>query len=561
MRKIAAPVSRTSQLSFRALQLDPRDNVCVALSNLKQGESIPCAGRTYFLKSDVPAKHKFATSELAAGDQVIMYGVLVASTLAPIAAGEILSTSNVRHSASTYHSQTEPYRWSPPDVARWRNRTFQGFLRSDGQVGTRNYWLVVPLVFCENKNIQSLKQALEEELGFAAPPRYRRQVARLVELHRQGKIADVQAADLPAAIAEPRNPLFENVDGIRFLLHEGGCGGTREDSNNLCGLIAGYIHHPNVAGATVLSLGCQHAQIEILQAEIRKRNPRFDKPLFLLEQQRAGSEEAMMREAIRQTFLGLIKANQAERSPAPLSKLCLGLKCGGSDGFSGLSANPAIGHTSDILAAIGGRTILSEFPELCGVEQELINRGTSPVVGDRFMHLMNDYAARAAAVRSAFEMNPAPGNIRDGLLTDAMKSAGAAKKGGTSPVAAVLDYPEYSTQPGLNLQCTPGNDVECVTAQVGAGASVVLFTTGLGTPTGNPIAPVVKISTNTALANRMPDIIDLDTGPIIEGRQTIQQMGDAVLDLVVDVASGTSRTKAEVNSQEDFIPWKRGVSL
>jgi altronate hydrolase len=210
---------------------------------------------------------------------------------------------------------------------------------------------------------------------------------------------------------------------------------------------------------------------------------------------------------------------------------------------------------------LGGRTILSEFPELCGVEQNLIDRGRAKEVGDRFMQLMNDYAARAAAVRSAFEMNPSPGNMRDGLLTDAMKSAGAAKKGGTSPVSAVLDYPEYSTEAGLNLQCTPGNDVECVTAQVAAGASVVLFTTGLGTPTGNPITPVVKLSTNSVLAQKMHDIIDVDTGPIIEGQRTIEQMGETILDFVIDVASGQIRTKAELKAQEDFIPWKRGVSL
>jgi altronate hydrolase len=198
---------------------------------------------------------------------------------------------------------------------------------------------------------------------------------------------------------------------------------------------------------------------------------------------------------------------------------------------------------------------------LCGVEQELIDRGRSKDEGDRFMRLMTDYGARAAAVRSAFEMNPSPGNMRDGLLTDAMKSAGAAKKGGTSPVTAVLDYPEYSTEPGLNLQCTPGNDVECVTAQAGAGASVVLFTTGLGTPTGNPITPVVKLSTNSSLAQRMHDIIDIDTGSIIDGQTTIQQMGETILDFVVEVASGQAHTKAELKAQEDFIPWKRGVSL
>ena len=177
------------------------------------------------------------------------------------------------------------------------------------------------------------------------------------------------------------------------------------------------------------------------------------------------------------------------------------------------------------------------------------------------MRLMRGYSDRAKAVGSGFDMNPSPGNMRDGLLTDAMKSAGAAKKGGTAPVAAVLDYPEYSTMPGLHLQCTPGNDVECVTAQVGAGANVVLFTTGLGTPTGNPVAPVIKLSTNTTLARRMPDIIDIDTGSIVSGEATIEEMGERVLDLVVRVASGEVLTKAEQKNQQDFIPWKRGVSL
>jgi altronate hydrolase len=549
-------------MPLNVLQLDPRDNVLIALDDLRAGDRVAFGGQTHTLLKNVPAKHKFAIEAFGIGDEVIMYGVLVGRAVKPIAAGELLTVSNIKHQAAPFREQLRDCYWSPPDVSQWKNKTFLGYRRSDGQTGTRNYWLVVPLVFCENKNIQVLKRAFEEELGFAAPQDYRRQVAELARVYRQEKLDKV---DLHAPLAHsdpaPADRLFENIDGVRFLLHEGGCGGTREDSNNLCGLIAGYIHHPNVAGATVLSLGCQHAQTTILREEIRKRDPKFNKPLFILEQQRSGSETAMMSDAIRQTFLGLVEANKAQRSPLPLDNLCLGLKCGGSDGFSGISANPAIGHTADLLAALGGRTLLSEFPELCGVEQELIDRSTSPTVGNRFIQLMRDYAARAAAVRSGFEMNPSPGNMRDGLLTDAMKSAGAAKKGGTSPVTAVLDYPEYSTEPGLNLQCTPGNDVECVTAQVGAGASVVLFTTGLGTPTGNPIAPVIKLSTNSDLARRMHDIIDIDTGAVVAGEKTIEQMGEAVLDLVVQVASGEVRTKTEQKAQEDFIPWKRGVSL
>jgi altronate hydrolase len=546
----------------KVLKLNPQDNVLIALSDLRQGEQIAFDAQTYTLESDVAAKHKFATEDLALGATVRMYGVPVGKAMEPIRRGALLTTRNLHHQAASFHEKTSNYRWTPPDVASWRQREFLGYRRSDGQVGTRNYWLVVPLVFCENRNISVLKQAFQEELGFAPPQLYRRQVADLARLYQEGRTDEIKTHVLTAdALNQQHSKIFKNLDGIRFLLHEGGCGGTREDSNNLCGLIAGYINHPNVAGATVLSLGCQHAQVAILRQELRKRNPNFAKPLVVVEQQHSGTEAAMLSEAIRGTFLGLIKANEAQRTPAPLSSLCVGLKCGGSDGFSGLSANPAIGHTSDILAALGGRTILSEFPELCGVEQDLLNRSTRPEVADRLIHLMSSYSARAIAVGSGFEMNPSPGNMRDGLLTDAMKSAGAAKKGGSSPVTAVLDYPETSTEPGLNLQCTPGNDVECVTAQVGAGANVVLFTTGLGTPTGNPITPVVKLATNSALAQRMPDIIDVDTGAIISGEKSIQQMGEDVLNYVVKVASGEIHTKAEGKGQEDFIPWKRGVSL
>jgi altronate hydrolase len=546
----------------KVLRLDPKDTIVIALTDLKQGDSVRVGGETFVLATDVSAKHKFAAKSFAPGDPIFMYGVMVGRASAPIRQGEAITTMNIRHDAAGFHEESESFHWKPPDVLKWKSRTFSGYLRADGQVGTRNYWLVVPMVFCENRNLLVLKQAFEEELGFAAPPIYRRYVADLVGLYRAGKsdeLGDLPFSESKARAAAP--PVFENLDGIKFLLHEAGCGGTREDAKNLCGLLADYIHHPNVAGATVLSLGCQNAQVSILQEQIALRAPKLGKPIFIFEQQRSASESAMLSAAIQKTFVGLVEANRAQRAPAALSHLTLGLKCGGSDGFSGISANPAVGHVADLLAALGGRGILSEFPELCGVEQQLIHRAVREEVSERFIQLMRDYAARAKAVRSGFDMNPSPGNIRDGLVTDAMKSAGAAKKGGTSPVTAVLDYPEYSTEPGLNLQCTPGSDVECVTAQVGAGANVVLFTTGLGTPTGNPIAPVVKISSNTPLAQRMSDIIDFDTGGVITGETTIEQAGEALLETVIQVASGEMRTKAELLAQDDFIPWKRGVSL
>ena len=549
-------------LQRSVLKIAPEDNVAVALSRLDMGDQVVLEGQSYKIQSRVPAKHKFALQDLNAGDRIIMYGGLVGEATAPIQKGEAITVSNMRHQSSDFHAKSTSQTWDAPDISKWKGRTFQGYHRADGQVGTRNYWLVIPLVFCENRNIRALQEAFEKELGISPSQNYRRHVADLVNLYRDGKIAEIKDYkfnETPSVAGG--TTIFPNLDGIRFLTHDMGCGGTRQDAQSLCGLMAGYIHHPNVAGATILSLGCQHAQISMLREEVQKRNPRFDKPLLIFDQQASNLESAMLGDAIRQTFLGLVEANRLTRAPAPLSALTVGLKCGGSDGFSGITANPAIGHLSDLMAALGGKSILSEFPELCGVEQDLIDRCKSAEAADKFIGLMRTYAARAEAVGSGFDMNPSPGNIKDGLITDAMKSAGAARKGGTSPVSDVLDYPQYATESGLNLLCTPGSDVEAVTAQVGAGANVVLFTTGLGTPTGNPITPVVKLATNSELANRMHDIIDIDTGRIISGDTTIEQMGESILEQVISIASGEVHTKAELKSQEDFIPWKRGVSL
>ncbi|MEO8239494.1 MAG: UxaA family hydrolase, partial [Flavobacterium sp.] len=312
---------------------------------------------------------------------------------------------------------------------------------------------------------------------------------------------------------------------------------------------------------TVLSLGCQNLQISIFQDAMKAINPNSDKPVLIYDQQQIGTIEDMLNTVVKDSFAAIKEANKIERTPTPLSKLKIGLECGGSDGFSGISANPTLGVLSDKLVALGGTTILSEFPELCGVEQELVNRCVDDKDGRRFLELMQWYEKTVVDAGSGFDMNPSPGNIKDGLITDAMKSAGAAKKGGTSPIVGVFDYGEYINEPGFTLLCTPGNDVECTTAMVGSGANMVLFTTGLGTPTGNPIAPVVKVSSNTQLAQKMSDIIDIDTGGIITGEKSIEEMADEMLEFIIDVASGDVKTKAAILNQNDFIPWKRGVSL
>ncbi len=548
----------------RVLKVHPKDNLLVALTDLVKGEIIIYNGEKVTLLDEVKAKHKFLTTDLKQGEEITMYGVLVGKAQTDLKAGNRITTENVKHAAHGFEiGEERKTSWEKPDVSKWANTTFNGFYRPDGSVGTGNYWLVIPMVFCENRNLEVLQEALVGPLGYGRKKAYQNQALKLIDLYKAGADSgDILKVDLFTESDDQKSAkLFPNVDGIKFLSHQGGCGGIRQDSETLCALLAGYITHPNVAGATVLSLGCQNAEVNTLQVEIAKRDPNFAKPLYVLDQQKVGKESDLLPLAIKQTFAGLVEANKQTRKPAPLSHITIGLECGGSDGFSGISANPAIGYTSDLLVALGGKVILAEFPELCGVEQNISDRCVTVDEAKRFSSLMKTYAARAEAAGSGFDMNPSPGNIKDGLITDAIKSAGAAKKGGTSPVQAILDYPEKVTKPGLNLLCTPGNDVESTTAEVGSGANVVLFTTGLGTPTGNPIVPVVKVASNTILFNRMSDIMDINTGTIIDGEETIYQAGERILNYVIKVASGEIEVCAVKNGQDDFIPWKRGVSL
>ena len=543
----------------RVLKVAPEDTLVVALRDLRKGEVVEVAGETYELATDVDAKHKFAARNLSPGELVRMYGVVVGEATQAIKRGELTHVHNLAHRSAEFGEQTESFSWEAPDVATWRKRSFLGHHRSDGSVGTANHWLVIPMVFCENGNVELLREAMLGALGYERRSHYQIFARKLAEAKQAGKNLD--AVSLPSGEDALPSPLFPNVDGVKFLRHGLGCGETRDISHELCGLLAGYACHPNVAGITVLSLGCQHAQVSILEEEIAKRSPEFDKPLLVYEQQKHPSERDMLEKAIRQTFAGLERANESVRRPAPLSKLTLGMECGASDGFSGLSANPALGRAADIVVALGGKVILSEFPELCGVEQEMVNRAVTPEVGARFIEIMRNYEARVKEAGSGFHMNPSPGNVKDGLVTDAIKSAGAARKGGTSPVVDALDYPGYVTKPGLSLLCTAGNDVESTTAMAGAGANVILFSTGLGTPTGNPVSPVVKVSSNSATARHFSEYVDFDTGPVVEGKQTVEQAGDDLLRAVLSHASGEKPTKSVLHGRDDFLPWKRGMSL
>lgn len=547
------------------LQVHPADDAIVALRDLDAGAavSLSSAAAGWTLKEKIPAKQKFAAHDFAQGDLITMYGVTVGRATQAIAKGALLHTHNVVHATAAFTGKQREYAWTPPDVTKWQSRSFNGFKRAQGPAGTANYWIVIPLVFCENRNLAFMREALTRSLGHGKTSPYERFAQRLVDLHRAGASkAELEAAELETATAANAARIFPNIDGVKFLEHGLGCGGTRQDAQALCRLLAGYIHSSNVAGATVLSLGCQHAQVSLLEQELAALYPKLEKPLLIYEQQKSKSERDMMAHAIRDTFLHLATANEQTREPCPLSDLIMAVECGGSDGFSGISANPAIGHTADLLAALGGAPVLSEFPELCGVEQSLCDRCVTADLADKFVNLMRSYEGAAQACGSGFDANPSPGNIRDGLITDGIKSAGAAKKGGSAPIVDVLDYGEpIRKHGGLTLYCTPGNDVESTTALAGGGCNMMLFTTGLGTPTGNPVCPTLKIATNTALATRMPDLIDFDTGPIITGEKSVEQMGEEMLELVIATASGEHVPKAVALGQDDFLPWKRGVSL
>jgi len=537
----------------QALRINPNDNVAVALCDIIHNTKISIGTEELITQETIPVKHKLALIDFKKEMPIYMYGVLVGKTTDTIPKGGLLTTENVIHLTEKVKEKNDDSTWKIPDVSKWKDRTFMGYHRPDGQVGTDNIWLFFPLVFCENRNIQTLKTIFDKEFD---PPKKDPNQQLLSDLINGKNNSTEQFID----DNENRKLPLDNIK-VRFITHQGGCGGTRQDAHSLARLLAGYVNNPNVAGATVLSLGCQNLEIKLFETALKEINPSFKKPILMYDQQKSGTTDNFLNSIIKDSYKAIKKANSIERKSAALSKLTIGLECGGSDGLSGITANPTLGRVSDILSVLGGKLMLSEFPELCGVEQELANRCENETLANKFLSLMNQYENTAISAGSGFDMNPSPGNIKDGLITDAMKSAGASKKSGNSPINDILDYTEYVKKDGVTLLCTPGNDVESTTAMAGSGANIILFTTGLGTPTGNPITPVIKVSSNTTLAENMPDIIDFNCGTMITENNNLEILGDLLLEQIIKTASGTIQTKASILKQQDFIPWKRGVSL
>ena len=318
----------------RTLLVDLEDTVAVALQTLGPGTEVGNGLRTV---ETIPLKHKVALRTFQVGDAIRMYGVTVGSARERIPAGGLLTEDNVEHQIDAFSAAERKPRndWNAPDISKWSQRTFLGYHRQNGQVGTANLWLVIPLVFCENRNVEAMREAVAETLGVDRSSRYQRLFKRLTVLREGGASPEeIMAEELPEKEAKPAG-IFPNVDGVKFLLHGQGCGGTGPDAASLCGLLAGYATHPNVAGVTVLSLGCQKAELRILEEEIAKRDPQFNKPFHVYTQQKSPSEQAMLTDALKRMFLGLDEIGKFEREPAPLSALTIGMECGGSDGFFG----------------------------------------------------------------------------------------------------------------------------------------------------------------------------------------------------------------------------------
>ncbi|WP_353244527.1 altronate dehydratase family protein [Providencia sp.] len=529
----------------KILRIDESDNLIVALKDLQAGEVYHWGNEEIALVTDVKAKHKFALEAVPVDGVVSMYGTAVGKATQPIAKGEAITVNNIRHYAAPVSLENDsPYEWKAPDVSTYENRTFQGYVRDDGRVGTANYWLIFPLVFCENRNVTKLTDALNDALGYTN--------------NSLKSFALDLTAGTQAPTAKPK--LFPHIEGVRCITVTSGCGGATSDSKTMCDVLAAYADHPNVIGITVFSLGCEKAQRKMFKESLAARNPNFDKPALYFRQQEWNSEEEMMQTALKQTYECMKAVKPQSRRDVPLSHLKLGVKCGASDGFSGISGNPAMGLVSDWLVTLGGASGLAEFPELCGAEGDMVKRCVSFDDKKKFLELMDRYEKTANFFNTTIADNPSPGNIADGLITDAIKSTGAAKKGGTSPISAVCDYAEPMPERGLSLVCTPGNDVDAVTGLVAAGCNVVIFSTGLGTPTGNPIVPVLKISTNSAIAERLSDMIDYDCGPIIDG-VPLPTISQGLFERVIETASGDYQVKADRLEQFDFLLWKRSLDL
>ena len=489
------------------IKINPLDNVAVALQPLAKGTVIELDDTTLTLAEDIMQGHKFSLKTLKPGDSIIKYGNPIGRATADIPVGSWIHTHNLKTGLGDLLTYT--YNKNVSELPHREPKFFQGYRRKDGRVGVRNEVWIIPTVGCVNN------------------------IATAIERASQKYITD-------------------QIDGVCAFPHPYGCSQMGDDQNNTRQILADLVNHPNAGGVLVLGLGCENSNIDVLKPYIGDYDENRVKFLVCQEHE---DEIADSVEIIK----GLIDyASKFEREPISVSKLVIGMKCGGSDGLSGITANPLVGRFSDLLISKGGTTILTEVPEMFGAETILMNRCANEELFHQTVDLINDFKNYFKSHNQTIYENPSPGNKKGGISTLEDKSLGCTQKSGSALVKGVLQYGDTVKTPGLNLLSAPGNDLVAATALAAAGAHIVLFTTGRGTPFASPV-PTMKIATNSRLAGKKSNWIDFNAGVLVEDK-TMEEETKALFDLVVETASGR-QVCSEAAGFHDMAIFKQGVTL
>jgi altronate hydrolase len=477
------------------------------------------------LLGSVPSGHRFATRDVPPGQFVLQFGNPIGTSLG-IKEGEQITHENLSNEVPIIRELPETLHNAPPDYIPEAERlTFRGFRRDDGRVGTRNFVLIVPTSMCASHEAQQIST-----------------IAEFLHYSREK---------------------YPNVDGVVAIPHNKGCGcqdGSTIDV--MLRTLSNYADHPNVGGVILIDLGCEKTNLAQVESYLLKREKAFAKPVAKIGIQEVGGTQAAIEKGLQEVQQMLPKVNSVSREEFPISELVLGVKCGGSDGFSGISANPSLGRAADLLIRSGGTVLITEVPEFCGAEHLLANRARDVETGRAVYRMVDWYKDYAAKFGAVLNNNPSPGNIAGGLLNITVKSLGAIAKAGTTRVEGVVEYAETPRNRGLNLMQGPGYDQESTPGLVAAGATIVVFTTGRGTTIGNAIAPVIKLASNTPVFERMSNDLDLSAGGIIDGTETIEEVGQRVFEHICRVAAGDALAKAEEHKHREFQFWaEQTVSL
>lgn len=497
-----------------AIHLHPTDNVAVARVTLGEGQAVSAGGVQVVLREQVPVGHKLSLRRIAAGENVLRYGQVIGPARVDIEPGFHVHNHNLGYLEGTrvyeFPADERPLAAPPASLP-----TFQGYARDDGRAGTRNYIAVVAASNCAAHTAEWIASSFD---GETLPP---------------------------------------NVDGVVAFPHGEGCGHSiGPDTEQLQRTLWGVLDHPNVSSAIVLGLGCEVNQIDHYLGVAAGSGPRASRIVGMTLQE-SGGTRATVEQARKIIAAMMERATEERRVQLPASKICLGLNCGGSDSFSGITANPALGYCSDLLAEMGATSVLAETPEIVGAEHLLVRRARNRAVAEKLLAMIAKYKAYLSRFEGSFDDNPSPGNKEGGLSNILEKSLGAVAKGGTSQLNEVVDYAERVAGPGFAFMNTPGYDPVSLTGLAAGGVNLIAFTTGRGSAIGFPTIPVLKIATNSYTYRRMSGNMDINAGRIADGEAGVDTIGREILAALLEAASGT-RTKSEMLGHKEFVPWRIG---